>query len=61
MAGVTQNLANGSRIAYRYIKENLDDAIDREAGRMLRSQSTFDHKVAARAFVEKRSPNFEGR
>lgn len=62
-------LANGPRIAYGYIKDNLEEAleidhrtaIDREAERMLRSQSTHDHKEAARAFVEKRTPKFEGR
>ena len=61
-------LANGPRIAYRYIKDNLDDAldvdhataIDHEAARMLRAQSTADHKEAARAFVEKRAPRFVG-
>lgn len=62
-------LANGPRIALGYIKDNLDEAldidhgaaIDREAERMLRSQGTFDHKEAAKAFVEKRDPKFEGR
>ena len=62
-------LANGPRVAYGYIKQNLDEAlwidhetaIDREAERMLRTQSTADHKEAARAFVEKRPPNFQGR
>ena len=62
-------LANGPRVAYGYIKNNLEDAldidhataIDREAERMLRCQTTFDHKEAAKAFVEKRAPVFEGR
>ena len=62
-------LANGPRVAYGYIKDNLDDAlttdhataIEREAERMLRGQSTADHKEAARAFVEKRAPVFQGR
>ena len=62
-------LANGPRVAYGYIKENLEDAlhidhaaaIDREAERMLRCQTTFDHKEAAQAFVEKRAPIFQGR
>jgi enoyl-CoA hydratase/carnithine racemase len=62
-------LANGPRVAYRYLKDNLDDAlvidhataIEREAERMLRGQSTEDHKEAARAFVEKREPHFVGR
>ncbi len=62
-------LANGPRVAYSYLKDNLDDAltvdhgtaIEREAERMLRGQSTADHKEAARAFVEKRAPVFQGR
>ena len=62
-------LANGPSVAYGYIKQNLDEAlwidhetaIDREAERMLRTQSTADHKEAARAFVEKRAPKFQGR
>jgi len=62
-------LAAGPRVAYSYIKANLDEAldidhataIDREAERMLRCQTTFDHKEAAKAFVEKRAPQFEGR
>lgn len=62
-------LANGPRIAYGYLKANLDEAleidhataIDREAERMLRCQTTLDHKEAARAFVEKRAPKFQGR
>lgn len=62
-------LANGPRIAYGYIKDNLDEAlvvdhataIDREAERMLRTQGTADHKEAAQAFVEKRAPRFQGR
>lgn len=62
-------LANGPRVAFDYIKQNLDEAlqvdhataIDREAERMLRAQSTADHKEAARAFVEKRAPQFQGR
>lgn len=61
-------LANGPRIALGYIKDNLDEAltvdhataIDGEAVRMLRAQSTADHKEAARAFVEKRAPVFRG-
>ena len=62
-------LANGPRVAYAYIKANLEEAmdidhataIDREAERMLRCQTTYDHKEAAKAFVEKRAPLFQGR
>lgn len=62
-------LANGPRVAFGYIKDNLDEAleidhmtaIEQEAERMLRTQSTADHKEAAKAFVEKRAPVFQGR
>lgn len=62
-------LADGPGIAFGYIKDNLDEAlevsyptaIDREAERMLRTQGTDDHKEAARAFVGKRKPVFKGR
>ena len=61
-------LANGPRLAYSYIKDNLDEAlvidhataIDHEAERLIRTQSTQDHKEAARAFVERRDPVFTG-
>ena len=63
------SLADGPGIAFGYIKDNLDEAlevsyptaIDREAERMLRTQGTDDHKEAARAFVDKRKPVFKGR
>ena len=62
-------LAQGPSVALRYMKDNLDEAleisyaaaVDREAERMLRSQGTDDHKEAVRAFVEKRKPVFKGR
>jgi enoyl-CoA hydratase/carnithine racemase len=65
---LASSLAEGPSIAYRYIKDNLDEAmevsypvaIDREAERMLRAQGTEDHKEAVRAFVEKRKPVFHG-
>lgn len=66
---VARTLADGPAVAYRYIKDNLDEAlyldhraaVDRESERMLRSQGTEDHKEAVRAFVEKRKPVFKGR
>jgi enoyl-CoA hydratase/carnithine racemase len=66
---LARSLADGPGIAYRYIKDNLDEAmqltypaaIDREAERMLRAQGTEDHKEAVRAFVDKRKPLFQGR
>jgi 2-(1,2-epoxy-1,2-dihydrophenyl)acetyl-CoA isomerase len=61
--------ANGPRVAYRYMKENLHraqevdlrTALDGEAVAMTRTAGTSDHREAARAFVEKRSPEFTGR
>ncbi len=66
---LARSLAEGPSIALRYIKDNLDEAldvsytsaIDREAERMLRAQGTEDHKEAVRAFVEKRKPSFKGK
>jgi len=66
---LARSLAEGPSIAYRYIKDNLDEAIesshrvaiDREAERMLRAQATEDHKEAVRAFLEKRKPKFQGK
>ena len=61
-------LANGPRVAYAYIKDNLDEAldishveaIDREADRLLKARTTADHREAVRAFAEKRDPRFSG-
>ena len=62
-------LAKGPRIALRNMKDNLDEAIDRdflsmldaEAVRLVESMQTDDHREAARAFVEKRPPQFSDR
>jgi len=61
--------AKGPAVAYRYMKENLHralyadlrTALDAEAVAMTRTAGTADHREAARAFVEKRTPNFSGR
>ncbi len=63
-----QALARQAPIAQRLMKENLNralhcdlpTALDAEATNMVRSMSTADHREAAAAFVEKRSPNFTG-
>jgi len=62
-------LAKGPQVAYAYIKDNLDEAldiphataIDREADRLLKARTTADHKEAVTAFAEKREPIFSGR
>jgi 2-(1,2-epoxy-1,2-dihydrophenyl)acetyl-CoA isomerase len=64
-----RRLAAGPRVAYRYMKENLnravrgelDECLDMEAAHHLRTGLTEDHREAARAFVEKREPQFRGR
>ncbi len=66
---VAQRMAKGPTVAYRYMKENLnramsgdwDDCMDLEATHHVHCGQTHDHKEAARAFVEKREPVFEGR
>jgi 2-(1,2-epoxy-1,2-dihydrophenyl)acetyl-CoA isomerase len=64
-----RRLAAGPRIAYRYMKENLNravtgelgDCLDIEATHHIHAGLTEDHREAARAFVEKREPRFQGR
>lgn len=63
------SIAARAPIALRYMKENINragdvdlaTALDAEAVNMVRSMSTADHREAAAAFVEKRSPTFDGR
>ncbi|MEZ5227127.1 MAG: enoyl-CoA hydratase-related protein [Acidimicrobiales bacterium] len=63
-----RSLAERAPIAQRYMKENINralrvglaEALDAEAAAMVRTMSTADHREAAAAFVEKRSPNFQG-
>lgn len=62
-------LAGGPTVAYRYMKENLnramagevDDCLDLEATHHIHCGQTEDHREAARAFVAKREPVFQGR
>ena len=67
---VAQRLAKGPRVAYRYMKENInravsgadvDDCLDLEATHHVHTGFTEDHREAAKAFVEKREPAFKGR
>jgi 2-(1,2-epoxy-1,2-dihydrophenyl)acetyl-CoA isomerase len=63
-----RSLADRAPIAMRHMKENLNRAItsdlatalDAEAAAMVRTMSTADHREAAAAFVEKRTPVFRG-
>jgi 2-(1,2-epoxy-1,2-dihydrophenyl)acetyl-CoA isomerase len=64
-----RRLAAGPRVAYRYMKENLNRAVhgelgeclDMEAAHHIHTGRTHDHREASVAFVEKREPKFEGR
>jgi 2-(1,2-epoxy-1,2-dihydrophenyl)acetyl-CoA isomerase len=65
-----KRLAEGPRVAYRYMKENLNrahgaatmtDCLDLEATHHIHTGLTEDHREAAKAFVEKRAPKFVGR
>jgi 2-(1,2-epoxy-1,2-dihydrophenyl)acetyl-CoA isomerase len=66
---LARRLSSGPRIAYRYMKENLnravagevDDCLDLEATHHIHTGLTEDHREAARAFVDKREPVFKGR
>jgi 2-(1,2-epoxy-1,2-dihydrophenyl)acetyl-CoA isomerase len=64
-----RRLASGPRVAYRYMKENLNRAVTGELGDCMDLEVTHhthtafteDHREAARAFVDKREPQFRGR
>ncbi|MAP96910.1 MAG: enoyl-CoA hydratase [Acidimicrobiaceae bacterium] len=66
---IAQRLAQGPTIAYRYMKENLNRAVNGEMGECLDMEAahhihcgqTEDHKEAVQAFVDKREPTFNGR
>ena len=66
---IAGRLASGPVVAYRYMKENLnramsgevDDCLDLEATHHVHAGLTEDHREAAKAFVEKREPQFKGR
>jgi len=65
---LANQIARGPTVALQYMKQNLNAAdtgtleqvFDMEAASMTRTMMTDDHKEAARAFVEKRAPNFTG-
>jgi 2-(1,2-epoxy-1,2-dihydrophenyl)acetyl-CoA isomerase len=66
---LASRLARGPRVAYRYMKRNMNaaetaslkDMLDLEAWHHTRTGMTEDHREAARAFVEKREPHFKGK
>jgi 2-(1,2-epoxy-1,2-dihydrophenyl)acetyl-CoA isomerase len=66
---LASRLARGPRVAYRYMKRNMNAAessslkemLDLEAWNHTRTGMTEDHREAARAFVEKREPQFKGK
>jgi len=67
---LAHRLAHGPTIAYRYMKENINraleggelgDCLDLEATHHVHTAFTHDHRNAVQAFVEKRKPVFEGR
>ena len=66
---LAKSLAEGPRLALRYMKDNLDEALlfdfstarDHEAERLIRLTTTADHKEAVQAFIEKRKPLFTGK
>ncbi len=67
---LAQRLAKGPRVAYRYMKENInraatgadvEECMDLEATHHVHAAATEDHREAAKAFVEKREPVFKGR
>ena len=64
-----RRLAQGPRLAYRYMEENLNRAVNGELGDCMDIEATHhvhtgltdDHREAARAFVDRREPRFSGR
>ncbi|MBR1204912.1 MULTISPECIES: enoyl-CoA hydratase [unclassified Bradyrhizobium] len=65
---LARSLAQGPSVALGYIKLNINNAetmtleacFDGEAIHHTRAGETTDHKEAAKAFVEKRKPTFQG-
>jgi 2-(1,2-epoxy-1,2-dihydrophenyl)acetyl-CoA isomerase len=67
---LAHQLAHGPTIAFAYMKENINraleggelgDCLDLEATHHVHTSFTQDHRNAVKAFVEKRTPVFEGR
>ena len=66
---LAKSLASGPKLAWWHVKANmkaaeegtLSEALDREANGMILTRATEDHKNAAKAFVAKKKPVFNGR
>lgn len=66
---LARSLASGPTVTLGHIKQNLnlaehaelDACLDNEAWRHIVCMTTADHREAAAAFVEKRTPKFTGR
>ncbi|MEM7056174.1 MAG: enoyl-CoA hydratase [Pseudomonadota bacterium] len=67
-AALARQIANGPPLAQRFMKENINRALNVdlrtclgwEAERTIASAATADHKEAVAAFMEKRAPVFRG-
>jgi len=65
---IAARIARGPRVAYRYMKQNVEAAatesyqqvLDREAFTQVWTGSTADHREGVAAFMEKREPRFRG-
>ena len=66
---LAMSLAQGPTVTLGYIKRNINNAetasleacFDAEAVHHSRCSETADHKEAAKAFIEKRKPVFQGK
>ena len=69
LAMITTHLGNGPSKTFGFMKRNftlaetasLSDYLDQEAMLMTLSFQTEDHREAAQAFVDKRTPKFKGK
>lgn len=66
---VAERIANGPLVSFRWMKENINQSshvdfktmLDKEAISHMRCGETEDHKEGVAAFMEKRTPSFQGR